>query len=191
MQEIASHFRKPQGPLGAAVADAMHEGHAADYRESIAELQLRSGERLLEIGMGNGRHVPALIMSGVRYCGVDHSMDMVRSASALSPTARFLCGDVCAMEFPACDKALAVNTLQWWSNPAVALRALRRAIIPSGSLVIGITTPIPFHVVPDYGQRHYSRNELATMLRAAGFSDISVREVSTPLRPYFVCRGQA
>ncbi len=191
MQEIASHFRKPEGALGTIVADAMHEGHAADYGVSLAALQLRRGDRLLEIGMGNGRHVPDLIAAGIRYCGVDHSIDMMRAASARASAGRFICGDACAMEFPACDKALAVNTLQWWSAPTVHRYLERARCVPSGVLVIGITTPIPFHVVPDYGQRHYSRNELATMLGAAGFSDISVREVSTPLRPYFVCRGQA
>lgn len=176
---IVEQFCHPAGAVGALIGRMMGIENRSDYDLCLGALKPQAGERMLEIGMGCGAQVPALLAADVRYLGIDHSETMVAMARMNAPTADFLCADICTTPIPNVDCALAVNTLMWWSDPEAGLRNLRSA----ARLAIGIVPPGAF---PYVGQRYYSADELCKMLRAVGFSDVLVKQHDTPRRPYLV-----
>lgn len=191
MQHLAAQFGCPTGATGAVIARMMHLDHAPDYAAVLAEVPIRDGLRLLEIGMGAALHVPMLLDDGVLYHGIDHSPDMISAARRNASQGRYLCRDVCDGELPECDAAIAVNSVQWWRNPMAAFRALRHALVDGGKLVIGVAAPPAAGLLPDAGQRHYSGDELRMMLRDAGFARASSALLIAGRRPYLICAGVA
>jgi SAM-dependent methyltransferase len=187
--ELAFQFGNPTGFLGLAIAREMHNAHQADYAAVLQHLETRRHMRLLEIGMGMGLHVPELMADGVDYMGVDRSQDMVDAASHISPKAWFMCADVCDADLPDCDAAIAVNTLQWWSRPTDALKAIKIAL--RGPLVIGVAYPPPRGLLPEVGQKFYCVSEIVDMLHDTGFESVTDYLYSVGGRQYIVCKGLA
>ena len=83
---MAQHLGKPDGEIGRALADAMAERNRPAYEAAIKRVGLLPGERLVEIGFGNGKLVPHLLAlaPGATYTGVDFSEMMVAEAEAFN-----------------------------------------------------------------------------------------------------------
>ena len=79
---------------------------AQGTREEVAalrrHLRLRDGQRLLDVGCGDGRHLRALAAEGIGGLGVDVSPALVEAARATAPDARvelsFVVGDARALD---------------------------------------------------------------------------------------------
>jgi trans-aconitate 2-methyltransferase len=107
--------------------------------EVLALLDLKGGERVLDVGCGNGkittqiaRRVP---QGGV--VGVDASADMVAFASesfcATQPNLRFEVADARHLPFrDEFDLVTSFNALHWIPEQAEPLRSIRAAMKPSG-----------------------------------------------------------
>jgi len=74
------------------------------------------------------------------------------------------------------DRALAVNALYFWSDPAVDLGEIRRVLKPGGKLVLGSLSPSSAQANPmfKYGFRFLSQEQLVDLLANAGFSEVSI-----------------
>jgi len=81
---MAQHLGKPEGEIGRALADSMAERNWSVYEASFRRLGVRSGERIFEVGFGNGKVVPRLmgLSSAIAYTGIDYSRAMVAEAKA-------------------------------------------------------------------------------------------------------------
>lgn len=178
------------GIVGRDVALLMALANGEDYDIALDMLAPKRGERLLEIGMASGIHAARIAAMGVRYCGIDHSRDMVNMAQAGNLGIEFRCLDVCRDELPECDAALAINTLQWWGDWHGAFLSVKKALSADGKFVIGIPEEPPVGTLPDVGQRYYSAMELASMLRNAGFASVHVWTVDTARRPYLIASAR-
>jgi len=82
----AQHLGKPEGEIGRALADSMAERNWSVYEAAIKRVGVQPGERLIEIGFGNGKLVPRLLrlVPGSTYTGVDFSETMVAEAEAFN-----------------------------------------------------------------------------------------------------------
>jgi hypothetical protein len=58
---MAQHLGKPEGEIGRALADSMAERNWPVYEAAIERLGVRLGERIFEVGFGNGKVVPRLM----------------------------------------------------------------------------------------------------------------------------------
>jgi SAM-dependent methyltransferase len=184
--EIAMQGRCPTGAAGGVVAAMMGAANADDYALALEALDARAGDRLLEIGMGAGAHVPELLRAGIQYFGIDHSLDMVRIARANAPDAWFQCSDICdpAVLFPCVDRVLAVNTMQWWADATAALDNIRASLMGGSRLVIGVAAPPPRYAFAGFPWRHRTDEEIEALLNDSGFENVDVRRVLTDRRPY-------
>jgi SAM-dependent methyltransferase len=74
------------------------------------------------------------------------------------------------------DRALAVNALYFWSDPAVDLGEIRRVLKPGGKVVLGSLSPSSAQANPmfKYGFRFLSQEQLVDLLANAGFSEVSI-----------------
>jgi SAM-dependent methyltransferase len=183
--------RKPSGWLGKLMY-RKPVGHYGFFRETTQKLQLRPEDVFLEVGCGGGILLDMVLQTVQWACGIDHSPDMVelarqKNAQALSEgRAEIVQGNVQSLPWDenyfTC--AAGVEMMCFIEDPMLALRELYRVLKPGGRLVFVteaqsesalsqlLYAPWLRHL------RFYSNDELASMLREAGFQTVQVQRVN-------------
>ena len=113
----------------------------AQRRIMLDLLGLKEGERVLDVGSGNGifvREMLEIIGESGHVCGVDGAESMVNMASGLCPTGVFLKGN--ATDLPIEDSSYDVVTtsqlLCFVDDVGKAISEMFRVLKPGGRLVI-------------------------------------------------------
>ncbi len=181
LKQIARQLRKPQGEGGVEVGQRMNVGNDLINRRAIAQLALQPGDRVLELGPGNGFFARDIVGvdESIRYVGCDISRLMVEQANLLndrlveSGQARFVERAGAELPFPDASftKCLTINTLYFWEDPAAELAEIRRVLVPGGRIIIGIR---PRRVMEQmafvqYGFTMYEPEQAAALLTDNGF----------------------
>jgi ubiquinone/menaquinone biosynthesis C-methylase UbiE len=189
-EEIASQLRRPDGEDGIKVGAAMNKSNAVLYDMLLRFLGIKAGDRILEIGFGNGYFIPALFEkeSSIQYTGLDMSETMVAEAIRLNETrvsdgsVKLHLGRTEDMPFAegAFTKVFAANVLYFWDEPAVALKAIHRVLESGGELVLAIRSKETMSRLPfsEHGFTMYSAEEARSLLEANGYK---VTEVQTAM----------
>ena len=114
---------------------ATHARFVSDLGAPVVELlDPRPGERVLDVGCGDGALTEKLIEAGCRVVAIDASQEQVRAARGRGLDARV--GDVTALDFEGeFDAAFSNAVLHWIRDPDAALAAIHRALVPGGRLV--------------------------------------------------------
>jgi arsenite methyltransferase len=192
---LAKHLGNPEGEIGKAVTAGLNKTNANAYSVALRTLGVVNGDRVLEIGFGNGREIPNVLSlaKDVTYSGLDISETMVSEATGFNSEAvregRVTLAHGTSASIPAdtgtFDKAIALNTIYFWPEPLKDLKELRRAIRPGGRLVLGMNSPeSATGPVFQHGFRHYGKLEITTMLTRAGFSSVSIDTINeSVMRP--------
>lgn len=135
----------------------------------------RPGERILDIGCGDGTLTQALVEAGAEIVGVDASPDMVAAAQARSLDARV--ADAAALPFTAEFDAVFSNAaLHWVPDHEGAVAGMRRALKPGGRAVgefggFGNIAAIATALVAVMGRRGFDESVLPwTFPTAEGFA---------------------
>ncbi len=107
----------------------------SDYgREVVGWLQPKSGERILDLGCGDGALTEVLASTGAVVSGVDSSPDMVRASLARGLDARLMSGD--ALTFDREFDAVFTNAaLHWIPNADAVISGVKHALKPGGRFV--------------------------------------------------------
>lgn len=95
----------------------------------LALLEPRSGERVLDIGCGNGNHLLIFARMGLNLCGIDASSHMIeRAGKRLGHICVFKKGIAEDLPFEdnEFDLAVLINTLEFLDEPLQALREAGR-----------------------------------------------------------------
>ena len=107
-------------------------------RSTRAALQLKAGERVLDLGAGTGVSTEELARSGAHVVGLDISLGMLAVGRRVRPQVPLVAGD--ALNLPFADATFdAVTTsfvIRNVANTPAALRELARVTKPGGRLVI-------------------------------------------------------
>lgn len=133
--------------------DAAGYSHISSLQKAMAEevlalIELRSSERVLDVGCGEGKitaQIAKRVPSG-SVVGVDPSHKMIRFArehfSAHSqPNLRFEVGDARSLPFhQEFDLAVSFNALHWIPEQEAALQAIRCALVTSGKAQFRLVT---------------------------------------------------
>lgn len=190
--QIAGQLRQPEGEDGIRVSAAMNKSNAALYKMVVDILGMKPGDRILEIGFGNGYFIPSLFERepSIRYTGLDMSETMVAEATRENQ-ARISDGSVelhlgrteeMLFAAGAFTKVFAVNVLYFWDQPALALSAIHRVLDTGGELVLAIRSRETMQQLPFSAHNFilYSADEAKALLEANGFR---VSEVRTAMEP--------
>jgi trans-aconitate methyltransferase len=116
-------------------------GYAANARfvadlggAALDLLAPRAGERILDLGCGDGALTVRLVAAGASVVGVDGAPDMVRAACALGLDARVADGQ--KLEFgPEFDAVFSNAALHWMPDGAAVIAGVFRALKPGGRFV--------------------------------------------------------
>lgn len=157
-------FGHPQGPLGRLGGIIMARGNAPFAAWVVDLLDLRPADIVLEVGFGPGVAIELLSRRVSHVAGVDPSREMLAQATARNAGAGNIRLELAYAEnLPfadgAFDKALAINSMQLWSDPVAGLRQIHRVLRHGATLALGFT--------PRSGQ---TRDGLPELLASAGFA---------------------
>ncbi len=173
--------------VGAFVADL---GTAA-----LDLLDPKPGERILDVGCGEGTLTKRIMERGATALGIDNSPEMIAGARANGIDAVLL--DVADMPFAAeFDAAFSNATLHWVLDKEEAARAIFRALKPGGRFAgemggegnlkklreaLDEELVIRGYVPPVEASNWYaSPDEFAAVYEAAGFREVDARRIERP-----------
>ena len=137
----------PSGFLGGAALTAMAISGGGQNKAALDLLAPRLGDSVIELGCGPGMGVRAALKRVGRegfVAGVDQSATAAHYAAhavhgaCLDGRAAIMRAGVADLPFrdSMFDRAFAVNTFQFWPDPARGLREVARVLAPGGRRVI-------------------------------------------------------
>lgn len=125
------------GQTWSSSAYATHAGFVSELGGEILKwLDPRPGERILDLGCGDGELAKALSDAGVDVVGVDSSPEMLEAARAKGVNVRLADGHDLASQFEHEFDAIFSNAaLHWMTRPREVIDGVRHALKPGGRFV--------------------------------------------------------
>ena len=118
-----------------AAGYALNARFVADLGAPVFELlDPKPGERILDLGCGDGALTEKLVAAGASVVGVDASAEMIVAAKARGIDAEVMDGE--ALTFQAEFDAVFSNAaMHWMRQPVAVIEGVRRALRPGGRFV--------------------------------------------------------
>jgi len=177
--------RVARRPAGRRARDTYGAEDVHDFarRAILGALQLRAGDRLLDVGCGGGPLLRDALATGASATGVDHSEAMVDLAREHAPGAEVVLATAEHLPFPdGSFTAVAMSVVFFFlPRPLAALHEARRVLEPAGRIAIYTTSAklrgTPAAPEPLASRSHfYEDDELMALADSAGFGGISVTD---------------
>jgi ubiquinone/menaquinone biosynthesis C-methylase UbiE len=177
----------PRGFAGRIIYFFMNRGHKAIYKNVAEVLAPQPDDDLLEVACGNGYFLKKFAPQVRSVAGLDLSELGIRLASkkhadrVAAGTGEFVCGDASTLPWED-DKFTAVTSmggLPGFFRPEESLKQIHRVLRPGGRAVISVEYNAEDgkdHTKEQakYGWRIWTDEEVRTLTKEAGFSDVTI-----------------
>ena len=189
-QQLAAQLRQPEGEVGIEVALRLNETNEEMIAQAMQALGACEGQTVLELGPGNGVHIPAFAeqTKPSRFIGLDISTTMVAEVTSLvsnhtMPTKfDFVVYDglVIPLEDDSVDKVVTVNTLYFWENPTEFLNEIFRVVKPGGTVVIAYIQKAAMVNRPfaKYGFTMYDNKDVQQLVTESHFEGVEIQDLT-------------
>ena len=177
----------PRGFAGRVTFIFMNRGHKSIYENMAKVLELQMEDDLLEVACGNGCFLKKYASHVHSVAGLDISELAVKLAAKKNKdriatgTAEFVQGE--ASELPWEDNkfsvATAMGSFPGFPKPIESLKEMYRVLRPGGRVVVSIEWNAEdgkdhSKEAKKYGYRIWAEDEIRTLLKEAGFSEVSI-----------------
>lgn len=131
----------------------------ADFGEALLVLLApKPGERILDLGCGDGALTEKLAATGASVVGVDAGAEMVRAAKARGLDARVMDGQALSFDHEF-DAVFSNAAIHWMKRAGAVLAGVRRALKPGGRILaefggagnVAIVLEALFRILARYG----------------------------------------
>ena len=182
---LAKQLGYPSGIFGRLLMKLLNKGNADMNDFTFQQLDLQSGDAVLEIGFGGGYLLEKIINSQIpsRIAGIDPQLDMIKMGNKKFEKAiakrdlelQQASGESLPYGENTFTKICTVNTVYFWSNPQKVLEECDRILQPQGKLIICYNSPefLEQTKLTQYGFTAYQPAELESLMVNAGFVDVS------------------
>jgi SAM-dependent methyltransferase len=177
----------------------------------LDQLGVSAGDRLLDVGCGEGRHCFGALERGARVVGLDLDLPSLRKghgplrarAKELGRSGVMLRGDAFRLPFPdaSFDRAICSEVMEHVHDYGAAARELARVVRPGGTAAVTVPTATSEHLYlrlgDDYFEspgghiRIFKPRDLAKALGAAGLRTESCSFAHGLHTPYWALRSIA
>jgi SAM-dependent methyltransferase len=199
-----SQFVLPRGFAGRILVIMWNRGGHGSIYENVAKvLELQPEDDLLEVACGSGYFLKKYASHVHSVAGLDLSELMVKMATKKqrnrikAGTAEFVLGE--ASQLPWEDNKFSIATAMggfpMFPKPLESLKEMYRVLRPGGRVVVSIEWNAEdgkdhSKDVKKYGMWLWTEDDVRTMLREAGFSDISITYAKGLMMPkMMITRG--
>jgi SAM-dependent methyltransferase len=137
--EMAQAWNGPEGDDWARDWEHYDAGVVAYHRRLVEAAAVQPGERVLDVGCGNGQVARELAAAGAKAVGIDLSRQMVARARELAGgSAEFVEGDAQVHPFADGEFDVVVSRFgaMFFGDRRAAFRNLARATAPGGRIVL-------------------------------------------------------
>ena len=183
--KVAKQLSRPTGFWGKLIGIGMKHGNRLLNEWTIEQLNLKSSDRVLEVGFGPGlsiKQVAENVPDGW-IAGIDCSKAMFEqarkrnTAAIASGQVELKHGDVSSLPYDndTFDKVFAVQVLYFWKDPVAILSELNRVAKPGGKIALSILDKEHLERVriTQTGVFNlYNGEDIVQLFSQAGFSDI-------------------
>lgn len=187
LKDIAKQLSCPEGEHGIKTGKNMNLSNIGMTQSAIDALTPEDGERILEIGQGNGGHISYLLSKAknLTYAGADISETILAEAEKIN--AAFIesnlvsfyltDGETLPFERHFFDKIFTVNTIYFWTDPAAYLTEIKRVLKPNGKFVLCFADKTFMEKLPftAYGFNLYDLEKAVSLLTKNGFKVLHKR----------------
>ncbi|HEX4862704.1 MAG TPA: class I SAM-dependent methyltransferase [Acidimicrobiales bacterium] len=175
------------------------------------KLEVRAGERVLDLGAGGGRHAFEAMRRGAWVVALDADEGEIKDAAALMAgllesdervymnggTGLPLVGDALKLPFPsgAFDRVIAAEVLEHIPEDRTAISELARVLTPGGTMAVTVPRWGPelltwalsdeYHTNPGGHIRIYRRSALVERLKDAGLTPYGFHHAHALHSPYW------
>jgi ubiquinone/menaquinone biosynthesis C-methylase UbiE len=191
--EQARQLANPEGSVGLEVAEWLNDNNRQSNAAVIALLAVQSGNRVLEVGCGNGRAAPVVtgLSSDIRYVGIDPSPTMCdesrRFNAGLVATGQASFHLVSAQDMPfpdaSFDRVFSIGVIHFWRDPIASLTEIRRVMRPGALALMQALDPRSTQVFAfartEFGFHLRSADEWRALSLQAGFHSVNVATIET------------
>ena len=187
--QVVKQFAKPTGAFGSLIGHAMAFKNRERSEWVASLLDLKSHERVLEIGFGPGTDIARASRAAAFVAGVDHSEAMLRQASQRNRDAirdgrvELKLGTAAKLPYPDAqfDCVFAINSAQFWKDLPKPLAEIARVLKPGGRVLLAVQPRNKGASEETARQVGFGLNKALT---GAGFEDVycefrEMRPVST------------
>lgn len=156
----------------------------------LAKRERAKVERILDLGCGDGNHLPWLASVAERIYGSDYNIVRLARAQARFPGATLFLGDI--LDFPVADRAFEIvffnHVIEHIPDDAAALATVARILAPGGLLVLGTPNEgawwwqLAYRRAPEIRAstdhvHFYTAETLAAKVQAAGLDIVEIEHM--------------
>lgn len=186
---IGSQFGNPRGIIGKGCCVIMNIINKAMYRRVVSFLRAKEDTNILDIGYGNGYLTQQLYKRyRANIYGIDISEDMRNTANKRNSKGvaegkvHLEVGDCCKLSYDDgfFDSVVSINTIYFWNDTVKGLEEINRTLKDNGAFYNVIYTKkwLQRLSYTKKGFKLFEKEELISLGKQAGFSDIQIVDIS-------------